>query len=76
MQCQSCRRDSYAWCRPSESAGIQSTNEILLEHFSLKTKNKHVSVKTNRRNRMEYAVAKHHLKGHSSLKSVGKYSAI
>lgn len=50
-------------------------NEILLEYFSLKSKNKHESVETNRQNRMENAVAKHHLKGHSSLKNVGKYSA-
>lgn len=75
MQCQSCRRGSYAWCHLSESAGTQSMNEILLEYFSLKSKNKHESVETNRQNRMENAVAKHHLKGHSSLKNVGKYSA-
>lgn len=51
-------------------------NEILLVYFSLKTKYKHGSVKTSRQNGMENAVAKHHLKGHSSLKSVGKYIAI
>lgn len=39
-------------------------------------KNKHEIVKTNRQNRTENAVAKRHLKGHSSPESVGKYSAI